>query len=89
VLAKSIEAQRWTVSELKTMVQWSKLPRDPTMPAQKQDLMHRYEQTKLRTVTGTHHEDLTTNADITTQHEMPNESEPPDTLGVGIETMVN
>jgi hypothetical protein len=89
VLVKSSEAQRWTVSELKTMVQWFTLPRDPTMPAQKQDIMHRYEQTNLRTVTGTHHEDLTINADITTHHELPNEPEPTDAIGVGIETMVN
>jgi hypothetical protein len=49
--SRKVTLHRWTVLDLKTMVQWFKLPTDPIKPAQKQDLMQRYEQTKLRTVT--------------------------------------
>jgi hypothetical protein len=76
VLAKSAEAQRWTVSELKTIVQWFKMPSDPVMLAQKQNLMQRYEQTKLRTVT---HVLLNEK----------NEPEPADTIDVKIEEPAN
>jgi hypothetical protein len=76
VLAKSTEPQRLTVSEIKTKVQWFKLPRDPAMPARKQDLMQRYEQTKLRKVTHVFQNET-------------NEPEPTDTIDVNIEEPAN
>jgi hypothetical protein len=33
ILAKGDNPQRWTVSDLKTMAQWFKLPIDPAMSA--------------------------------------------------------
>jgi hypothetical protein len=44
------------------MVQWLKIPLDPAMPARKQDLVQRYEKTKLRTVQDVTYEDE--NADV-------------------------
>jgi hypothetical protein len=38
------------VADLKTMVQWFKLPVNPAMLARKQELIERYKQTKLRKV---------------------------------------
>jgi hypothetical protein len=38
------------MSDMKVVVQWFKIPPDPAVPARKQDIMQRYEQTKLRTV---------------------------------------
>jgi hypothetical protein len=87
MLAKSSEAQQWTVSELTTMLQLFKLPSDPTMTVRKQYTMQQYEQTKLRTLI--HHEGPTYNADITTQPEMTHEPEPAEIIHVGIKTMVN
>jgi hypothetical protein len=50
VLTKGNDPTRWNVADLKTMVQWFKLPANPAMPAQKQELIVWYEQTKLRKV---------------------------------------
>jgi hypothetical protein len=42
VLVKGDTPHRWTLSELKTMVQWFNLPTDHVVSARNQDMLWRY-----------------------------------------------
>jgi hypothetical protein len=53
VLTKGTNPSNLNVDDLKKMVKWFKLPSDPALPTRRQDLIERYEQMKLRTITGT------------------------------------
>jgi hypothetical protein len=53
VLTKGINPSSWNVDDLKNMAKWFKLPSDPALPTRREELIERYEQTKLRTMTGT------------------------------------
>jgi hypothetical protein len=52
-VTKGTNPSTWNVKDLKNMVKWFKLPSGPALPTHRQELIERYEQTKLRTVSGT------------------------------------
>jgi hypothetical protein len=53
VLTKGTNPSNWNVDDLKNMVKWFKLPLDPAFSTSRQELIQRYEQTKLRKMTST------------------------------------